>query len=160
MGNLVMEEARTLVAEIAKRRGANNLSAQPDPDLTKFILTVTNGRRFSLVSTPQHLISLWAEIRSNKLVTDFVMEASTELLLRLGATDYAELVNGITFAYSAFSDPGFSCMDQDLVKRLPGYGGDANAFHKHVYANPWYVFLVLLETLEVSTGRQRPPSKS
>ena len=148
-----IEYIRGLVSEILGRRMIKIDTSQPSEEIAKFILTTVIGRRLNLISGKAQLEVIWSEIRNSKVITDFILTCANELVLRIGPVEFGELTQRLAASYCSSVGP-FSVIDNDLLARLPGGGSAGSNYKDLLHDNPWYVFILLVETLDIKNNRK------
>ena len=150
-----VNEAITIVADMVDRRLRNMIVTERQV-LVAFILKTVLLERFYLIRTLDHLHVLWKKIRTDERHTDFVMECTNELRLKIqtSSSTFSELTINLAIANGQHRDTDesdgnrevMSALDDDLLSHLP----DHTALTRLYEANPWFVFIQLLRFTDLS----------
>ncbi len=145
---MAVEKAREIINDIVHRR-VRHLDGNVNKELAAKLLGVFFTFRLYTIGTKGLLEKLWAEIRSDVSFTDFILTSANELRLRLTVDEYGKVLDAIVTAYGHPQDDS-TVVDADTLGRLPGKG---NEFRAMLQSNPWFVFLIILETLELMPAK-------
>jgi len=107
------------------------------------LLFIKLDMRLYAVSTPTQLKDLWDTFRVTEEKIDFILETTTEFMLRIGISDFTELGECIINAYGHYNRNGV--MDEDTFYRLP----ILVTLKKMIEDNPWFITLYMLNMLDI-----------
>lgn len=143
----LVERARDLVAEITNRRYQNVQSESQADKLLIFILAVKNDYRFYALSSDSEVEAYWDIIRADETLLDFVVPASIELRMRCntGGAPWVTVCKELSAAYGSFTLHN-SAVDEETYNRMP----KADWLEPLFDGNPWLVFIMLLETIDLT----------
>lgn len=136
-----MESVIGLVEAIISRRCYNRIEDKRDEAVVTYIVSIQTDRRLYAMNSKYALNKLWDEIRSSKPITDFVIESTNELILRLSVSDAWIHVTKSVWQSISSSYSENSCMDTDTLTEIYP---DPDFSISTLTANPWFVFLQLL----------------
>lgn len=145
---MVVEKAREIVSDIVHRR-IRGVDGTVDAKLAGKLMTICFTFRLYTIGTKGLLEKLWEEVRSDVAFTDFLLTSTVELKLRLTAAERTELNDAIVAAYGHPNDDA-TVVDHDTLARLPTKESE---FKNILKANPWFAFLIILETLELMPAK-------
>lgn len=151
---MTVQELRDLVTDITARRALNLVNGTPRKEVVELIVKLKVDQRLYLIGK-ENVNSLWASIRENPTVTDFVMMGSAEMRARIGSLqNWNRLVEDLAYGYSINmgTSNGKSCVDDDLFSRLSNYAQIKQLLEN----NGWLVFVLILETLEFQPSTPQP----
>jgi hypothetical protein len=143
-----VEISRALLLEIVEQKfndalRAATVSSKRLSGLQTTILYIKFDLRLYALSTPLQLKELWDVFRSKEENVDFIMEVTTELMLRLGVEAFCEVREWIANAYGFMGKIGI--MDEDTFYRLP----TRITLKDMLVDNPWFITVYLLNTLQL-----------
>ena len=145
---MAVEKAREIISDIVHRR-IRTADGVVDKELAAKLMSIFFTFRIYTIGNKAILEKFWAEVRSDVKFTDFVLTATNELRLRLTIGEFSEIVEAIANAYGHPRNDA-TVMDADTLGRLPSKD---NEFKSTLNANPWFVFLIILETLELMPAK-------
>lgn len=145
--DIVNDTVNNRLALFAEQGNKDKLTA-----LVTFIKQSKHNLRYHAIATDADIAIIWDGIRSDEIITDFVMGGVSEVRLRVCGFDdigdrktmeqrWQNIVDGMAVSLGGIRDAEFSHMDMDYRQR--GYNTKqwTDLFQK----NPWLVFMYLLE---------------
>lgn len=135
---MVSEQVRETIIDIAQRRMTPIYAEKPKESVTVFLIELVAEMRLYLHSSQEQVSLLWDKIREDEDVFDFVVKSTLELSMRC---DMIALTRTVSASYCSLRQV-HSAVDDDVLNELPA----TDSYDKILKANPWLVFLILLET--------------
>lgn len=145
---MAVEKAREIISDIVHRR-IRTVDGTVDKELAAKLMSIFFTFRIYTIGNKAILEKFWAEVRSDVKFTDFVLTSTNEMRLRLTSNEYSEVVESIINAYGHPRNDS-TVVDPDTLGRLPSKD---NEFKSALNSNPWFVFLIILETLELMPAK-------
>lgn len=115
-------------------------SAEQRDELAKGLFSITAGTRWNLMSTETNIVELWEVIRTDELVTDYIVRATSMFMCRFGYIP-ADLDRVIGHCSSGLGwVTGSGIVDDALRER----SGHSEWFGRVFKSEQWVLYLYLL----------------
>lgn len=145
----MIEQCRAVVDEILRRK----LASMPDKDeklktiREEFMAGVFSkiiNQRYTALFDQEIVNKIWSDIRTTQQLYDFVLDSTSELMLRTpgGHASFKSLTEAVAHSYSCHALAG-SAVDEALLTRMPNKA----IIQPLLNNNPWLIFCILLSTV-------------
>lgn len=134
-------------------RYINLINMSPNRNqILKSLWEIKFQKRIWLINTENSLMDLWASIRKNEEVCDFILESSFKLMSRIVEQERKSVCTHLGNSFTTCStiwakNDNESCLnvvDEVLLKRLP----TKRMFSSMLNSNTWFLTLIIMVNMD------------